>query len=73
MPLILVGDSVGMVVLGFPDTTQVTLDDIRHHVAAVARAKVSALVVADLSYHTYDTPQDAVANAARSWPPAPRR
>jgi 3-methyl-2-oxobutanoate hydroxymethyltransferase len=63
VPLILVGDSVGMVVLGFPDTTSVTLDHMRHHVAAVARAQTRALVVADLSYHTYETPADAVANA----------
>jgi 3-methyl-2-oxobutanoate hydroxymethyltransferase len=63
VPLILVGDSVGMVVLGYPDTTQVTLDEIRHHVAAVARAKTRALVVGDLPYHTYQTPEDAVANA----------
>jgi 3-methyl-2-oxobutanoate hydroxymethyltransferase len=63
VPLILVGDSVGMVVLGFPDTTQVTLADIRHHLAAVARAKPRALVVADLPYRTYETPQDALANA----------
>jgi 3-methyl-2-oxobutanoate hydroxymethyltransferase len=63
VPVILVGDSVGMVVLGYPDTTQVTLAEIRHHLAAVARAKTRALVVGDLSYHTYDTPQAAVANA----------
>jgi 3-methyl-2-oxobutanoate hydroxymethyltransferase len=63
VPVLLVGDSLGMVVLGYPDTTQVTLADIRHHVAAVARAKTSALVVADLPYHTYQTEQNAVANA----------
>jgi 3-methyl-2-oxobutanoate hydroxymethyltransferase len=63
VPVLLVGDSLGMVVLGYPDTTQVTLAEIRHHVAAVARAKTRALVVADLSYHTYETPEDAVANA----------
>ncbi len=62
LPLLLVGDSVGMVVLGYPDTTQVTLAEIRHHVGAVARAKTHALVVADLSYHTYDTPAAAVTN-----------
>ena len=54
---ILVGDSVGMVVLGYPDTTQVTLAEMRHHVAAVARAKTRALVVGDLPYHTYETPR----------------
>jgi 3-methyl-2-oxobutanoate hydroxymethyltransferase len=63
VPVILVGDSLGMVVLGYPDTTHVTLAEMRHHVAAVARAKTRALVVADLSYHTYDTPEAAVANA----------
>jgi 3-methyl-2-oxobutanoate hydroxymethyltransferase len=63
IPVILVGDSLGMVVLGYPDTTQVTLAEMRHHVAAVARAKTRALVVGDLSYHTYDTPEAAVASA----------
>ena len=63
VPVLLVGDSLGMVVLGFPDTTQVTLDDIRHHLAAVARAKTRALVVADLPYHTYETPDAALVNA----------
>src|SRR6202453_1077998 len=63
VPVILVGDSVSMVVLGFPDTTQVTLAEMRHHVAAVARAKTRALVVGDLPFHTYDTPEAAVANA----------
>ena len=63
VPVILVGDSLGMVVLGYPDTTQVTLADIRHHVAAVARAKTRALVVGDLPYHTYETPEEAVVNA----------
>jgi 3-methyl-2-oxobutanoate hydroxymethyltransferase len=63
VPLILVGDSLGMVVLGYPDTTQVTLAEMRHHVAAVARAKTRALVVADLPYRTYDTPEAAVTSA----------
>ncbi|MCE0522926.1 MAG: 3-methyl-2-oxobutanoate hydroxymethyltransferase [Methylacidiphilales bacterium] len=63
VPLILVGDSLGMVVLGYPDTTQVTLAEMRHHVAAVARAKTRALIVGDLPYHTYQTAREAVANA----------
>jgi 3-methyl-2-oxobutanoate hydroxymethyltransferase len=63
VPLILVGDSLGMVVLGYPDTTHVTLAEMRHHVAAVARARTRALVVADLPYHTYQTTGNAVANA----------
>jgi 3-methyl-2-oxobutanoate hydroxymethyltransferase len=63
VPVILVGDSVGMVVLGYPDTTHVKLDEIRHHLSAVARAKTRALVVADLPYHTYQSAEDAVAHA----------
>jgi 3-methyl-2-oxobutanoate hydroxymethyltransferase len=63
VPVLLVGDSLGMVVLGFPDTTFVTLDDIRHHLAAVARAKPRALIVADLPYQSYETPDAAVVNA----------
>ncbi len=63
VPLILVGDSVGMVVLGYPDTTQVTIDEMRHHTAAVARAPIRALVVADLPFHTYQTPAEALAHA----------
>jgi 3-methyl-2-oxobutanoate hydroxymethyltransferase len=61
--LLLVGDSVGMVVLGFPDTTHVTLAHMLHHTAAVARAKPAALLVADLPIHTYDTPEQAVDTA----------
>lgn len=61
--LLLVGDSLGMVVLGFPDTTHVTLAHMLHHVAAVARAKPNALVVGDLPIHTYDTPEQALATA----------
>lgn len=65
VPLILVGDSVGMVVLGYPDTTHVTLAEMEHHVRAVARAKPRALVAADLPRGTYTTPAEAVANAQR--------
>ncbi len=73
--LILVGDSVAMVVLGYDDTLQVTVDDLAHHTAAVARGLASSapereakrpLIVADLpcmSYHT--TPVDTVCNAAQ--------
>ena len=63
VPVLLVGDSVGMVVLGYPDTTHVTLAEMRHHVAAVARAQTAALLVADLPYQTYGTPEAALANA----------
>lgn len=61
--LLLVGDSLGMVVLGFPDTTHVTLAHMLHHTAAVARAKTKALVVADLPIHSYDTPEQALVSA----------
>ena len=61
--IILVGDSLGMVVLGFEDTTDVTLDAMVHHTRAVARAVKRALLVADLPIHTYDTAADAVKNA----------
>lgn len=61
--IILVGDSVGMVVLGFEDTTEVTLDAIVHHTRAVARGVKRALLVADLPIHTYDTPEEAVENS----------
>jgi len=46
VPLLLVGDSLGMVVLGYPDTTHVTMAEMEHHVRAVARAKPRALVAA---------------------------
>ena len=65
VPLLLVGDSLGMVVLGYPDTTLVTLDEMAHHVRAVARAKPRGLVAADLPFETYETPQQAVESAKR--------
>ena len=80
--LILVGDSVAMVVLGYDDTLQVTVDDLAHHTAAVARGLASSapdreapkpLVVADLpwlSYHT--TPSTRSTTPPSSSGPAPR-
>jgi 3-methyl-2-oxobutanoate hydroxymethyltransferase len=65
VPVILVGDSVGMVVLGYPDTTSVTMAEMEHHVRAAARVKPQALLVADLPYHSYQSVPDAVANACR--------
>lgn len=61
--IILVGDSVGMVVLGYEDTTRVTLPEMLHHTGAVARGVRHALLVADMPIHTYDTPEQAVATA----------
>lgn len=65
VPLLLVGDSLGMVVLGYPDTTHVTMPEMEHHVRAAARAKPRALLAADLPYRACETPADAVANARR--------
>ncbi len=61
--LILVGDSLGMVVLGLPDTTGVTLDAMLHHTRACRRGVTRALLVADLPYHTYETPEQALTSA----------
>lgn len=65
IPLILVGDSLGMVVLGYDDTTSVTMADMEHHVRAAARAKPRALLAADLPFRSYETPEAAVANTSR--------
>jgi 3-methyl-2-oxobutanoate hydroxymethyltransferase len=64
--MILVGDSVAMVVLGYDDTLHVTVDDMAHHTAAVARTKPRALVVADLPWMSYHlSHDDTVRNAAQ--------
>jgi 3-methyl-2-oxobutanoate hydroxymethyltransferase len=65
LPLLLVGDSVGMVVLGYPDTTCVTMADMEHHVRAAARVKPQALLAADMPYGSCATPAKAVENARR--------
>ena len=65
VPLLLVGDSVGMVVLGYPDTTHVTMAEMEHHVRAAARAKTNALLGADLPFKSYETVEDAVANSKK--------
>src|SRR5947207_4457854 len=63
--IILVGDSVAMVVLGYDATLQVTVDDMAHHVGAVARTRPRALVVADLPWLSYHVSvEDTVRNAA---------
>jgi len=64
--LILVGDSLAMVVLGYDDTLSVTVDDMAHHVAAVARARPRPLVVGDLPWMSYHVSvEQTVNNAAR--------
>src|SRR5262249_44407958 len=65
VPVLLVGDSLGMVVLGYPDTTHVSLEEMEHHTRAAARAKPSALLGADLPFRTYDSPATAVVNSLR--------
>ena len=64
--LILVGDSVAMVVLGYDDTLHVTVDDMAHHTGAVARTTPRALVVADLPWMSYHrSREETVGNAAQ--------
>jgi len=63
--LLLVGDSLGMTILGHPDTTQVRMEDIIHHTKAVARGVANGLIAADLPIHSYDDAASAVLNAAR--------
>jgi len=63
--LILVGDSLGMVVLGHYDTIDVTMEDMIHHLKAVRRGVKRAIIAADLPFNTYATADEAVANARR--------
>ena len=64
--MILVGDSLAMVVLGYDDTLQVTIDDMAHHTAAVARAKPRQMIVGDLPWMSYHvSTEDTVRNAAK--------
>lgn len=63
---ILVGDSLGMVCLGYPDTLSVTMEDMLHHTKAVARGTQNALIVADLPFMSYQVSVlDAVKNSGR--------
>ncbi|MCS6949693.1 MAG: 3-methyl-2-oxobutanoate hydroxymethyltransferase [bacterium] len=64
--LILVGDSLGMVLLGYPTTLPVTMEEMLHHTKACARAQPRALLVADMPYLSYQiTLEEAVRNAGR--------
>ncbi len=64
--LILVGDSLGMVVLGYPNTIPVTMDEMIHHTKAVTRAARRALVIGDMPYFSFhQSADDSIANASR--------
>jgi 3-methyl-2-oxobutanoate hydroxymethyltransferase len=66
IPLLLVGDSLGMVVLGYDTTLPVTVEEMLHHVKAVVRGSRRAHVVADMPFLSYQTgPEDALRNAGR--------
>ena len=66
IPLILVGDSLGMVMLGYESTIPVTMDEMIHHTKAVVRGTKQALVIGDMPFMTYHTnTADALRNAAR--------
>jgi 3-methyl-2-oxobutanoate hydroxymethyltransferase len=65
VPIILVGDSLGMVVLGHPTTIPVVVDEIVHHARAVVRGSQGALIVADLPFLSYTSTEQALHNAGR--------
>jgi len=66
IPIILVGDSLGMTVLGYESTVPVTMDDMLHHTRAVVRGSQNALIVADMPFMSYQTgASDAIRNAGR--------
>lgn len=63
--VVLVGDSLGMTVLGFDSTIPVTMEQMIYHVEAVARGNKKSLIMGDLPFMTYATPEDALRNCAR--------
>jgi 3-methyl-2-oxobutanoate hydroxymethyltransferase len=65
IPLLLVGDSLGRAMLGYENEIPVSMADMLHHTAAVARGAKRALVIGDMPFLTYSTPDQAVANAGR--------
>lgn len=66
MEMLLIGDSLGMVMLGYEDTMPVTMEDMIHHTAAVSRGTKNAFVLADMPFLSYQTSvYDAVVNAGR--------
>ena len=66
IPLILVGDSLGMVVLGYESTIPVTMEEMLHHTRAVVRGTKQAMIIGDMPFMTYHiSTEDALKNAAR--------
>lgn len=65
LDLILVGDSLGMVVLGYENTKSVSLEEVLHHTRAVARGAKKTFIVGDMPVNTYNTPAQALANARK--------
>jgi len=66
IPLLLVGDSLGRVMLGYDSEVQVTMEDMLHHIKAVTRAVQNALVIGDMPFMSYSiSPEEALRNAAR--------
>jgi 3-methyl-2-oxobutanoate hydroxymethyltransferase len=63
IPILLVGDSVGQVMLGYETTVRVTMAEMVHHTKAVVRGSGRALVVADMPFLSYSSPEDAIENA----------
>ena len=61
--IVLVGDSLGVTVLGYQTTREVTLADMEHHLKAVVRGAPQAFIVCDMPFQTYDTPESAMRNA----------
>ena len=65
IPLILVGDSLAQVMLGYDTTVRVSVDEMLHHTKAVVRGTKRAMVVGDMPFLSYSSPEDAIANAGR--------
>ena len=65
IPMLLVGDSLGRAMLGYENELSVTMDDMIHHSAAVTRGARHAVVVGDMPFLSYATPEDALRNAGR--------